>query len=178
MEISDENIQEMAEYLGGVEEPRRTEYGNFRHKLTGIIVIAFTATLCGSDEFEETGEFGRLKQDFFKTFPELPDGMPDESAFRKVTSRLDPVQPRKSMDNRLPALRSGKKPSILRPGRSILTENDMGEQKSGRERGSRGKRAGRGKQSDPPGELATDEKSNGITAVPEMVFLNRLICWI
>jgi hypothetical protein len=99
MEISDENIQEMGEYLGGVEEPRRTAYGNFRHKLTGIIVIVFTATLCGSDEFEEIEEFGRLKQDFFKEFPGLPDGMPDEPAFRKVTSRLDPVQPRKSMDN-------------------------------------------------------------------------------
>jgi hypothetical protein len=99
MEITDENIQEMAGYPGGVEEPRRTADGNFRHKLTGIIVIAFTATLCGDGEFEEMEEFGRLKQDFFKKFPGLPDGMPDESTFRKVTSRLDPVQPRKSMDN-------------------------------------------------------------------------------
>jgi hypothetical protein len=53
MKISDENIQETGEYLGGVKEPGRTEYGNIRHKLIDIIVIAFTATLCGSDEFEE-----------------------------------------------------------------------------------------------------------------------------
>jgi hypothetical protein len=27
MEITDENIQEMGGYLGGIEEPRRTAYG-------------------------------------------------------------------------------------------------------------------------------------------------------
>jgi hypothetical protein len=85
MEITDENIQGIGEYLGEIEEPRRTVYGNFRHKLMDIIVIAFTAALCGSDEFEEmpatelqqscnrvAAEFCRLKQDFFKEFLELP----------------------------------------------------------------------------------------------------------
>jgi hypothetical protein len=30
------------------------------------------------------GEFGRLKLDFLKSFLELPNGIPDESAFRRV----------------------------------------------------------------------------------------------
>jgi hypothetical protein len=99
MEITDGNIQEMGEYLDGIPEPRRTAYGNIRHKLMDILVIAFTATLCGSDEFEEMEEFGQLKYDFFKGFLELPNGMPDESTFRKIISRLDPVELHKSMDN-------------------------------------------------------------------------------
>jgi hypothetical protein len=37
-------------------------------------------------------EFGRLKPDFFKTFLELPNGIPDESAFRRVLQCLNPYQ--------------------------------------------------------------------------------------
>ncbi|MDR0723261.1 MAG: transposase family protein [Treponema sp.] len=46
-----------------------------RHKLIDSIVIAFTAVLCGYDDYQELEEFGRLKQDFFKRFLELPQGI-------------------------------------------------------------------------------------------------------
>jgi hypothetical protein len=74
-----------------------------------IIVTAFTATLCRSDEFEKKEAFGRLKYDFFKEFLKLPNGMPDESTFRKLINQLDPVELHKSMDNWLVAFA----PSIL-----------------------------------------------------------------
>ena len=45
-----------------------------------------------------TAKFGRLKQDFFKQFLELPNGIPDESTFRKVLSRLEPGNLHKSLD--------------------------------------------------------------------------------
>jgi hypothetical protein len=34
-------------------------------------------------------EYGRLKLDFFKTFLELSNGIPDESAFWRVLQCLD-----------------------------------------------------------------------------------------
>ncbi|MDR0629724.1 MAG: transposase family protein, partial [Treponema sp.] len=86
MEITVENIREMGKYLGERGEPRRTAYGNIRHKVPDIMVIGFTATLCNHDEFEEMEAFGRLKQDFFKGFLELPNGIPDESTFRMVSA--------------------------------------------------------------------------------------------
>ena len=52
MEIA-ENIREIGNCLGKIEEPRRTAYGNIRHKLIDIIVIGFTATLGNHNEFEE-----------------------------------------------------------------------------------------------------------------------------
>jgi hypothetical protein len=52
MEITEENIREMGNYLGERGEPRRTAYGNIRHKVPDIMVIGFTATLCNHDEFE------------------------------------------------------------------------------------------------------------------------------
>ncbi|MDR1930580.1 MAG: transposase family protein [Treponema sp.] len=90
--VSIHDLARVADYLEGINDPRRTEYGNIRHKLIDIIVIAFTAALCGYEDYEEMEEFGRLKLDFFKTFLELPQGIPDESAFRRVLQCLDPRQ--------------------------------------------------------------------------------------
>jgi hypothetical protein len=99
MEIREEDVSGMGTYLGEIREPRRTAYGNIRHKLIDIIVIGFTAVLCGSDNFEDMAEFGRLKRDFFERFLELPNGIPDESTFRKVINRLEPVALHKSLDS-------------------------------------------------------------------------------
>ena len=90
--INIRDLARVADFLDEINDPRRTEYGNIRHKLADIIVIAFTAALCGYEDYEEMEEFGRLKQDFFKTFLELPNGVPDESVFRRVAQCLNPYQ--------------------------------------------------------------------------------------
>jgi hypothetical protein len=82
----------IVDFLDEINDFRRVEYGNIRHKLIDIIVIAFTASLCGYEDYEEMEEFGRLKEDFFRKFLELPNGIPDESAFRRVLQCLNPYQ--------------------------------------------------------------------------------------
>jgi hypothetical protein len=44
-------------------------------------------------------EYGRLKQDFLKGFLELPNGIPDESAFRRVLQCLNPKELREGLEN-------------------------------------------------------------------------------
>jgi hypothetical protein len=90
--ISIRDLARAADFLDGINDPRRTAYGNIRHKLADIIVIAFTAVLCGYENYEEIDEVGRLKLDFFKRFLELPNGIPDESAFRRVLQGINPYQ--------------------------------------------------------------------------------------
>jgi hypothetical protein len=58
--ISIHDLARVADCLDRINDPRRTAYGNIRHKLTGIIVIAFTAALCGYEDYEEMEEFGIL----------------------------------------------------------------------------------------------------------------------
>ncbi|MDR2343903.1 MAG: transposase family protein [Spirochaetaceae bacterium] len=82
--------------------------GNIRHKLIDIIVIAFTAVMCGYEDYGAMEEFGRLKPDFFKGFLELPDGTPDESAFRRVPQCLNPRELREGLDGRLTDIKLGK----------------------------------------------------------------------
>ncbi|MDR0377653.1 MAG: transposase family protein [Spirochaetaceae bacterium] len=76
-----------ADYLDQINDPRRTAYGNIRHKLVDIIVTAFTAVLCGYEDYEAMEEFGKLRRDLRKSFFEPLNGIPDESAFRRVLGR-------------------------------------------------------------------------------------------
>jgi hypothetical protein len=95
------NIHDLArviDYLEKINGPQRTAYGNIRHKLIDLIVIAFTAALCGYEDYGEMEEFGRLKPGFFKGFVELPNGTPDESAFRRVPQCLNPRELREELE--------------------------------------------------------------------------------
>jgi hypothetical protein len=157
----------MGNYLGEIKEPRRTAYGNFRHKLTDIIVIGFTSILCGIDEFEEIEQFGQLKQDFFKGFLELPNGIPDESTFRKVINQLDPEKLHTGLDKWL--LDAGEREKA--GGGTARAVNIDGKtirgSKKGGGTGLHVVSAWVGENNLTLGELATDEKSNEITAVPQ-----------
>ncbi|MHB9293326.1 hypothetical protein Holit_02447 [Hollandina sp. SP2] len=48
--ISIHDLARLADYLDQINDPRRTEYGNIRHKVIDIIVIAFTAALWGYED--------------------------------------------------------------------------------------------------------------------------------
>mgnify|MGYP001071413601 CR=1 FL=1 len=77
-------------YFAKIEDPRidRTKL----HKLTDILVIAICAVVCGADNWEEVQLFGEAKEAWFKTFLELPNGIPSHDTFWRVFARLDPQQ--------------------------------------------------------------------------------------
>jgi hypothetical protein len=66
--ISIHDLARVTDYLERINNPQRTEYGNIRHKVIDIIVIAFTAVLCGYEDYQEMEEFGRLKKRFPQKF--------------------------------------------------------------------------------------------------------------
>ena len=61
------------------------------HKLIDILVIAICTQLCGGEGFNDMEEFGEAKHDWFKTFLELPNGIPSHDTFLRVFAKLDPV---------------------------------------------------------------------------------------
>lgn len=68
-------------------DPRRH---NIRHKLHDILTIAMFAVICGCDNWCDVAEYGRTKCKWFRTFLELPNGIPSHDTFSDVFSRLDP----------------------------------------------------------------------------------------
>jgi len=80
----------IAEHFSGLEDPRidRTK----RHKLLDILVIAICAVICGADNWVEVALFGEAREEWLKTFLELPNGIPSHDTFNRVFNRLDPEQ--------------------------------------------------------------------------------------
>lgn len=72
----------LTEHLTEVEDPRidRTK----RHHLLDITVIAICAVICGADDWVAIERFGQAKLEWFKSFLELPNGIPSHDTFGRA----------------------------------------------------------------------------------------------
>lgn len=61
---------------------------NVIHKLQDMLVLAVCAVLCGADGWVEVELFAKSKQAWFKTFLDLPGGIPSHDTFNRLFARL------------------------------------------------------------------------------------------
>ena len=85
-------IAKLKEEIKNISEPRRTRYGNIRHKLEDIIIIGLCTVICGGEDFVDMEEFGKSRKEFLAKFLELPNGIPDSDTFRRVFEKIDPAE--------------------------------------------------------------------------------------
>lgn len=64
----------LVEQFSELKDPRQRIHQE--HKFMDIIVIAICGTLCGADDWVVVEQFGRAKVGWFRTFLELPNGIP------------------------------------------------------------------------------------------------------
>jgi len=78
----------LIECFEGLPDPRmdRTR----RHKLVDILVIGLASLLTGGEGFTDMESFGRARLDWLKTFLKLPSGIPSHDTFNRVFSAIDP----------------------------------------------------------------------------------------
>jgi predicted transposase YbfD/YdcC len=60
------------------------------HDLIDILVIAICTLLCAGESFNDMEDFGHAKHDWFKTFLGLRNGIPSHDTFNRVFAALDP----------------------------------------------------------------------------------------
>lgn len=77
------------EAFGDLPEPR-THTNKIRHKLLDIVVITVCAVICGLDEWDMIADYGRAKHHWLEQFLELPNGIPSHDTFSRVFSMIDP----------------------------------------------------------------------------------------
>jgi len=80
----------IAEHFSTLSDPRIEL--KTRHKLIDIIAVTLCAVICGADKWIEIARFGRAKEQWFRTFPALPQGIPSHDTFGRIFSLLDPEQ--------------------------------------------------------------------------------------
>ncbi len=148
------------------------------HRLDEIIFMATCAVFCGADNWVQIADYAHSKSDWLGTFLELPGGIPSHDTFRRVFCLLDPVAFQKGFSAWMTALmaRKGLTPVATDPPELTPIAID-----GKAHRGSARRTVGRSalhvvsawavEHHLTLGQVATDAKSNEITAIPELLEL-------
>ena len=87
-----------------------------RHNLIEIITITLCGALCGAEAWTHVEEFGKTKEDWFRTFLELPNGIPSHDTFGRFFSLLDPQAFQEAFTNWVQAVNEVFKGQVMRIG--------------------------------------------------------------
>ena len=161
----------LVEALANVPDPRR-QCQNLRHRLVDVLVIGFCGVLCGCEDFVEIEEFGRSKEDFFRRFLELANGIPSHDTFRRVFQAVCPLTLQQCLIQWLTGLRqtaatAGDGEVVASDGKTLRRTFDRG-----RNLGALHLvRAWATTNGITFGQVAVDAKSNEITAIPQLLQL-------
>lgn len=83
-----EAVGSISKHFGELQDPRT---GNAKaHIFLEILIIAICAVICGADGWSDVELFGKNKKDWLKTFLELPKGIPSHDTFGRVFARIKP----------------------------------------------------------------------------------------
>jgi predicted transposase YbfD/YdcC len=78
----------LCQYLDRLSDPRIDRCK--RHLLPDVITMTLCAVLAGADTWPQVATFARRRRDWFGRFLELPNGIPSHHTFRRVFDRLAP----------------------------------------------------------------------------------------
>jgi len=153
----------LLDYFTDIMDPRveRTKL----HKLEDILAIAICAIICGADGWTEMAFFGQCKQQWFETFLELPNGIPSDDTFRRVISALKPDEFEACFQRWTKAVSNHQSDIIAIDGKTLRRSHDNADGKSAIHIVS----AWACENKMVFGQVATDEKSNEITAIPKLL---------
>lgn len=74
-----------------LDDPRKERHSS-RHLLIDLLMLTILAVICGADSWVAVERFGHSKEDWLKQFLELPNGIPSHDTIGDFFSRLDPKQ--------------------------------------------------------------------------------------
>jgi predicted transposase YbfD/YdcC len=80
----------LVERLQTIPDPRR-QGENLKHPLVDIIILGFCGVLAGCEDFVEMAEWAKVHEAFFRSFLELPHGIPAHDTFNRVFAMLKPA---------------------------------------------------------------------------------------
>lgn len=76
-------------YLRRLKDPRLNR--RKRHGLVDIITMAICAVIGGADTWKDIATFARRRTEWFQRFVDLPNGVPSHHTFRRVFDRIEPL---------------------------------------------------------------------------------------
>ena len=144
----------------------KTISANGQYELPEILFIAICGIICGAESWEDIADFGRDQEAWMRTVLALANGIPSHDTFRRVFGLINAVAFQKSFISWVQAV------SRLTQGQVIAVDGK-------KPRGSQDKGIGKGaidmvsawatENQLVLGQVKVDDKSNEITAMPELL---------
>ncbi len=165
-------LDEVVCHFEELEDPRSEI--NRLHPLVSVVVIAMMAVLAGASGPTGIAKWAQLKEDLLTRLLPLPNGVPRKDVFRRVLATLKPQAFQACFGNWLQSMRDKavedtgiEKPVVAIDGKTLRRSHD-------KRRGLGALHSVSAWASDfglSLGQVATDAKSNEITAIPELLRL-------
>jgi predicted transposase YbfD/YdcC len=150
-------------YFSQLQDPRLDR--KKRHSLLDLIAITVCAVIAGADGWTDVEEFGKAKQEWLRTFLKLPNGIPSHDTFGRFFSLLDPVAFQECFLAWVRALQETLQGVVAIDGKTVRRSHDARQGKSAIHLVS----AWATENGIALGQVKVDDKSNEITAIPELL---------
>lgn len=137
-----------------------------RHDLLAILTIAVCGVLCGADSWVEIERFGQAKQAWLERLVPLPNGIPSHDTFGRVFAALDPVAFETAFLGWVQAILPASGEDVIAiDGKTLRRSHDRANGQSPLHLVS----AWATTSGVVLGQVAVDDKSNEITAIPALL---------
>lgn len=157
-------LEVIEEHFSKVKDPRKDR--TKEHKLIDILIIAMCAIICGAEGWVDIELYGNSKLQWLKTFLALPNGIPSHDTFGRVFSMIDAKQFQLAFYEWVLAVNEIIQGQIINIDGKCLRSSD--DQKLGK-RAIYMVSAWATENEIVLGQRKVDEKSNEITAIPELL---------
>ena len=165
-------LDEILGYFDDLEDPRDTV--NRKHPLVSVVVIAMMAVLSGAAGPTAIAKWAALKAEFLTGVLPLPHGIPRKDVFRRVLGLLQPAAFQACFVNWLQSLRAQAAEATAVDQPVFAVDGKTARRSHDRSKGLGALHCVSVWASDfglSLGQVACDEKSNEITAIPELLRL-------
>ena len=156
-------MTESADLFSALEDPRASNAR--RHSLHDILVIAFCTMLCGGQTCTDMELFGHAKRELLQSFLKLDNGIPSHDTFSRLLGMLDPAAFQQWFIGFMRQFAEGSEGILAVDGKTLRRSYDRAEQLSPLHLVS----AWAEEQRLVLGQVAVDDKSNEITALPKLL---------
>ena len=85
-----ETTNKLRSVFSQIDDPR-SDINKF-HKLEDILLIGIISVICAADTWKNMETYAKAKEEFLRSFLDLPNGIPSDDTFNRVFSSIDSEQ--------------------------------------------------------------------------------------
>lgn len=149
--------------FGSIDDPR--SHINQLHNLVDILLIGIISVICGAETWKQMIEFANSKEDFLRKFLKFENGIPSEDTINRVFSSIDSVQFENCFINWVNSISKITKGQVI----AIDGKTLRGAKSHGKKSPVHMVSAWANESNLVLGQVRVNEKSNEITAIPELI---------